>query len=229
MAEGLKVAIIAFATGWRDGLKLRDEGFELWGFNDFREDFMPDDADRWFQLHSLEYLEEHWPYWDAVTRPMWEEYWDDGGGIPLYMHCHYDGLDTSIEFPKAQIDEMLPNRLGRYHCGSLDWLVAFAILEGATAIHVYGVNLTYNGEPISSRACLEFWLGVAVGRGIEVKVESADLFYTFQFVRTEWQYGWDESRPIVEPYTVVGQWLEDMNRLEAEAVELEGLEDNIED
>jgi len=205
----MKVAIIAFGHGWRKGLELRDRGFELWGFNDFRDDFGPEHADRWFQIHSLEYLEEHWPYWGNVTRPDWEDYWRNGGKILLYMQRHYDGFDTSIAFPKDEIDAMLPHGLGAYHCGSIDWLVAYAILLGATEIHAYGVNLTYNGEPLSSRACLEFWLGVAVGRGIAIKVVSSDLFYTFQLVRTEWQYGWDESRPIVEPMDVAVQWLKD--------------------
>ena len=190
---GFKVAVIGFGDGWREGLKRKAEGFEIWGFNDMREGFERDHADRWFQIHSREYLRDKWKLWLSAEY-FWAEYWKEGGAVPLYTQEHYPDMVGSIAFPKKEIEAM---PFGSHHCGSFDWLIACAILWQASEIHVYGVGLSYNGEPLSARACLEFWLGVAVGKGIKVHVVSADLFYTFNLVRSHWQYGWDESRPII--------------------------------
>jgi len=191
-----KVAIVGFGKGFKTWREARRAGYEIWGINDPLSTFGPWDADRWYQLHSAEYLEEHWPYWDAVSKDTWLNHWKYDGSTPLYMQRHYPEFPGSVEFPKKRIEEELPN--GRYHCGTFDWLVAHAILEGVTHIRLCGVTLHPVGEPLSARACLEFWLGMAMGRGIEVEVESEDLFYTFNLVRTRWQYGFDESRPIIE-------------------------------
>jgi len=192
---GARIAIMGKGRGWRKGLTKRHAGFELWGLNDPDDAFGPNDADRWFQLHSEEYLEKHWqPMW-AVSAATWRRHWRASGKTPLYMQRHYDDLSGSVEFPKARIEAELP--MGRYHCGSFDWMVTFALLYKPAAIHLYGVALWPLGEPLSARSCLEYWLGVAAGRGIEIYVDGGDLFSTLNIVQTDWQYAWDESRPII--------------------------------
>lgn len=198
-----RIAIIGKGDGWQKGLKQRSDGFERWGINDPDHRFGPGEADRWFQLHSEEYLERHWqPMWDWAVED-WQEHWKEGGRTPLYMQRHYDDLPGSVEFPKSRIEAELP--MGRYHCGTFDWLVAFALLGKPAAIHIYGVTLWAPGEPLSARACLEYWLGVAAGRGVEIHVESGDLFRTFNLLRSDWQYAWDESRPILDLEDVIGE------------------------
>lgn len=93
-----------------------------------------------------------------------------------------------------------------YHCGSFDWMVTMAIdcLEGAPdrEIVVHGVSLLIEaGEPISARACLEYWLGVAEGRGIKVTcMPDCDLFAFYHLVKSNMVYGYDDT-PIYEDRT----------------------------
>ena len=197
-----KVAIVAWWNGdklWTEGRwrEARHDGYEIWGLNDPSREFRPDDTDRWYQLHSVEYLEKRWPWWEYQTKKVWLEHWEMGGVTPLYMQRHYPDLSGSVAFPKERIEAELPN--GRYHCGSIDWMVAHALLEGVTHLRLYGVNLMPPAEPFSSRPCLEYWLGVAAGRGVEVEVlYSGDIFKTFNLLKTDWAYAWDESRPVID-------------------------------
>ena len=49
-----------------------------------------------------------------------------------------------------------------------------------------------DGEPLSGRACLEYWIGVAQGRGIEVGVyTNGDLFLNVHLAlhRSTMRYG----------------------------------------
>src|SRR5256885_12075637 len=58
----------------------------------------------------------------------------------------------------------------RWHCGSLDWMVAAAIVWEAASIALVGISFMRGGEPLNGPACLAYWLGLAQGRGIEVAV-----------------------------------------------------------
>lgn len=81
-------------------------------------------------------------------------------------------------------------------------LAAFAIWLGFKRIELYGVRLMESGEPIAARACLEYWLGVAEGRGIETYVHPAcDLFAQYHLVKSRTVYGYDDVRLVEERTT----------------------------
>src|SRR6185295_10699110 len=95
-------------------------------------------------------------------------------------------------------EELLRMPRGNYHCGTFDWLVAYAIYLGATEISIYGVGLVLEpGEPISARACLEYWLGRAEGAGIKVNAPNADIFHFYHLVKSDLIYSLDNT-PIYE-------------------------------
>ena len=56
------------------------------------------------------------------------------------------------------------------------WLVALAINEGFEAISLFGVDLLQDEEYSKQKPCIEFWLGVASGKGIKISIqESSNL------------------------------------------------------
>lgn len=182
-----RIAIVAFADGWEDALK---SGAELWGFNNVRTGFTPADAALWFQLHSMEYLKKSYSRWINEDMPFWLEYWRKGGKTKMYTHASYPELIGAIPFPVEQINQELP--LGWYHCSSMDWMVAFALLDSTIKeIALYGIDFSTGGEPLSARPCLEYWCGVAMGRGVKINNHSPDLFSNYQLLRTHRQYAWD--------------------------------------
>lgn len=175
------------------------EGYEFWGLNDQpgnRPEYAPIECyTRWFQLHPPHYLEVHYPRGIKDLK----RWWGTPRGVKLYMDRHYDWLPDSVPYPKAEVEALCS--YGHYHCSSFDWMVALAILEGWSRIEMYGVDFftfpsILNGEPISARACLEFWLGVAAGRGIDVAVsQRGDLFTNIHVAiyRSDLQYGFERE------------------------------------
>lgn len=94
---------------------------------------------------------------------------------PIYTsraHPDYPGL---AEFPL----EAVVNDLGdAYFNSTVAYAVALAIYLGVKSIMLFGVDFTYpnSHHAEKGRACVEYWLGVATARGIEVAVaESSSL------------------------------------------------------
>lgn len=183
----------------QDFLTWGEEGHEYWGLNDLPsyDDCAPLRCyNRWFQLHPPKYLSVHYPRGLEDLEDMWGE----ERGVTLYMDRHYPDYPDSVPYPKAEVEALTVR--GDYHVSSLDWMVALAVLEGWSRIVLQDVTfftfpLTLNGEPVSARACLEYWVGVAEGRGIEVVMHSfgGDLFKNVHVAvyRSDLQYGFERE------------------------------------
>lgn len=91
---------------------------------------------------------------------------------PIYtsrLHPDYPGL---VEFPL----EAVLNDLGfPYFNSTAAYAVALAIHEGASTISLFGIDYTYANAHSAEqgRGCVEFWLGLAYQRGIEINVSEA--------------------------------------------------------
>jgi len=130
------------------------------------------------------HLEKEWEY-GLFQDILWA---NQNKNIPFYICDKWKDVPTAIIFPR---DKM---RFGRYnyHCGSFDWMIAFAIYKGAKEIELHGINLTFEwGEPISARACLEYWCGYAEAKGIKITTKNCFIFHPYQMVRTNKVYGYD--------------------------------------
>lgn len=171
-----KVAIIAAdSLGWT--APWTDPTWAIWGLNAlFRlHAFDPDRwavdgpdpwrADRWFELHA----------WSAQSA-------SDVAAlrlcpIPVYMFdedleaAHLAGVTHAVRYP---LDEVLALGYRRYFTSTFAYQVALAILLGYEEIGLYGVELGHGTprERVVEKAGLEYWLGIAEGRGIRVTLPS---------------------------------------------------------
>lgn len=190
------VAILGFAPS-RLIAPYGKKGWELWCLNDpmeapgipARHAFT-----RWFQLHPPHYLRKHYPQGVLDLA----HYWGEESGIPLYMDRHYDEYPDSIPYPKAEIEALTPH--GYYHASSFDWMLALAILEGFERIDLLGCSFyaypIMNGEPISALPCLQYWCGVAEGRGIELNLYGGGHLYRIIHLaayESSLQYGYERE------------------------------------
>lgn len=89
---------------------------------------------------------------------------------PIYTsdphHPAYPGL---VAYP---LEDVL-NDLGEpYFNSTVAYAVAFAIHIGVQSLRLFGLDFTYprSHDAEKGRACVEFWLGVAMARGIEIQV-----------------------------------------------------------
>lgn len=57
-----------------------------------------------------------------------------------------------------------------YFTNMVCYMLAAAIMEDADEIHLYGVRQAGLVEYMEQRRGVEFWLGIAVGRGIKVEI-----------------------------------------------------------
>lgn len=57
-----------------------------------------------------------------------------------------------------------------YFSNTVDYALALAIYEGFTEIDLYGVNMAFESEYEYEKPGVEFWVGMAMGHGIEVTV-----------------------------------------------------------
>jgi hypothetical protein len=191
-ASPRNVAIVGKGSDY-DGVPWGQEGWEIWGLNDWWAG-QPDIElhTRWFQLHPPHYLKKFYPRGIRDLR----ELWGKKRSVRLYMDRHYARYPDSEPYPKADVESLTPH--GRYHASSFDWMVALAIREGFQHIALHNVHFftaaTLNGEPLSGRPCLEYWCGVAEGRGIRVTLHNDREEELFRIVHlahrvSDFQYG----------------------------------------
>lgn len=190
------VAILGFA-GTHLLAPFGEEGWELWGLNDpveypgipSRRAFT-----RWFQIHPPHYLKKHYPKGLLDLA----EHWGEETGIPVYMDRHYDVYPDSVAYPRDEVEALAPH--GWFHASSFDWMVGLAILEGFERIDLYGCSFVHypimNGEPVSALGCLQYWIGIAEGRGIDVRVHGGGHMFRVIHVaayQSKLQYGYERE------------------------------------
>lgn len=81
-------------------------------------------------------------------------------------HPDYPGL---VEFPLEDVVNDCPNG---YFNSTAAYAVAYAVFLGVEKISMYGCDFTYpnSHDAEKGRACVEFWLGICVARGIKVSM-----------------------------------------------------------
>ena len=185
----LKVAIIGAGCG--DHLApFGDHDWECWGLNRCWVNYKSHESverkyARWFELHRRGFLQ-------------WESEEEQAGflrilrSLPVYVQdiTEWPEMLTVQPFPFEQVQALAPE-FANYHACSIDWMLAYAITEGATQIALYGVEQWHTAEPMSSRACLEFWAGFATARGIKVTSAEGSTFRLAQIVYTKTPYAFD--------------------------------------
>ena len=89
-------------------------------------------------------------------------------GIPIYMQEKHERIPRSVPFPaEALIDEY-----GfAYFQSTLTWQVAYAISQGFERIIMHRIHcMPDSAEYFPQKAGMDFWLGMAYGRGVEIMI-----------------------------------------------------------
>jgi hypothetical protein len=105
-------------------------------------------------------------------------------------HPEYPGL---VEFPLADVVNDVPQA---YFNSTAAYAVAYAVVvEKASKISCFGMDFTYPDahQAEKGRACVEFWLGIAAARGVQVVVPQGStlLDAIYPLVSTDRFYGYD--------------------------------------
>lgn len=102
--------------------------------------------------------------------------------IPIVGPYKYEEIPLSEEFPlKDCVREFgLP-----YFTNTICYMIAYALLAGAKEIELFGVNQAGSHEYTEERGGVEYWLGIALGRGVRVTINGKDS----QLLKYKGRYG----------------------------------------
>ena len=166
-----KVSLIGFGSNTRALAPWTDPTHELWAMNQAYL-YMSRRADRWFELHRPEHTPD-------MRDPAYMD-WLKACPVPVYMQDVYEEIPSSVRFP---IDRLIAHFHLDYFTSSVAFMLALAIMEGFEEIHVYGIDLITDEEYQVQKPCVEWWMGVAAGRGITLYVppESALCKQAFRY------------------------------------------------
>ncbi len=110
-----------------------------------------------------------------------------GPVVTSRAHPDYPGL---VEFPLAQVLTEFPLA---YFNNTAAYAVAYALHLGATKISCFGMDFTHPDahDAEKGRACVEFWLGMAAARGVELALPKTTSLMDAMQPLAERFYGYD--------------------------------------
>ena len=103
-------------------------------------------------------------------------------GCPLIAPYKYAEIPKSEAFPIHQaVKEFgLP-----YYTNTICYMIVYALLKGAEEIDIFGVNQAGSHEYLEEKGGVEYWIGVAVGRGVKVTINGKNS----QLLKYKGRYG----------------------------------------
>ena len=100
-------------------------------------------------------------------------------GMEFYSIKEFDSIPHLKEYPLDEIIEHFKLPVAYFTSGP-DYMIAYAVYAGATELNYYGLNMSVHEEWYYQKPGVEFWTGIAMGRGITVNIqyENTSLFKT---------------------------------------------------
>lgn len=180
-----KVNILAMGSSRND--------FEVLQLMEQRPDVLKD-AETWGinymgaikKLDRIIHLDPVHPYLGHdVVRDMCDGALKDG--TPFYTSHKHPFYSNHVVYP---FDFVVQNLGSHYLNGSVAYAVALAIAEGYTDIGLFGADFSYPNAHVSEsgRACVEYWMGVAAGRGVRFIVAQSSTLMDAHC--RQQPYGW---------------------------------------
>jgi hypothetical protein len=164
---GREVAIVGAATSTRHLVNDLPPHVERWGQNNLYVAGFLREADVWFEMHPRTLYDTQ----IAARRPSNYIGWLAEFQGPVYMWQLQPGIPNSTRYPFVKVVE----DVGDYLTSTIAYMLALAIHERAKVIHIYGVDMASRGDYADQRPCCEYLIGLARGRGIEVRIPEQSL------------------------------------------------------
>jgi hypothetical protein len=165
-----KLAIVGSHPRTKDHAPFEDAGIDVWVFNEIVSLGKVPRADAVFQMHEK-------PIWaNPLNRndPNHYAWLQQPHDIPVYMLKDYPEVPAAVAYPFEEIcQKLLGGKFDRrYFTSSIAYAVALGIYLGYEWIGLYGVEMETNTEYFAQRDGVYFWVGVAVGRGIQIDIHA---------------------------------------------------------
>jgi len=157
------IHILGKGDGW-EAIKEVPKGEIVYGCNDAF--LRTPTVTHTFHMHDLEAF-----YKDKNTHSSTKlcvEHIKDHPEMEFYTVKAWDMIPTAKEYPLQEVVK----RFGTcYFTSSIEYMIAYALMKGATKLKFYGINMTVKQEYIDQKPGVEFWLGMAKGMGVEYELQ----------------------------------------------------------
>lgn len=153
-----EIRIVALGPTW-SRVPPPEPNTETWGCNSIYRDVK---LDRLFVMHDIRK--------DIFLRDVnfFEEM--NKQDIPVYMTSPEPGLKQGIVYP---VKEVYNEFKVIFFMDTIAWMMAYAIMLKPKKISLYGVDMRPDSgieHHKNEKGCVEFWCGVATGRGIKLYI-----------------------------------------------------------
>lgn len=187
-----KIAIVGGASTRRLA-PYDDESWDIWAFSSLR--LKTPRVTRWFEMHAPGDLATRLTR-STPQRRSYEEYMRflKKLSCPLVAQRRWPQLPHSVAYP---LKEAL-RTFGRCFSSTVSYMIALALLEGCDVVGVWGVHLTSGTVYARQRPGVEYLLGVARRRGVEVYLPPdcpLNVPENPRLPRTDVLYGYDWRSP----------------------------------
>jgi hypothetical protein len=182
-----KIAICGFASSTRHLIPTDDPTWIIAGLNQLYR-HMPR-ADVWYDIH-LNWEQDNVDGTD-------HEGWIKNCGIPVFMSNPPANFPTSVRYP---VERLIQKHGIDYFTSTVSFMLGWAIdcIDRKVAdtkdnysdytIGVFGIDLIVGTEYDVQKACVEYWLGVAEGRGIQVALPPQSAL-----LKQAYRYGYEKA------------------------------------
>lgn len=116
---------------------------------------------------------------------------------PIYMQYWHPQVPNSVDYPLWEVwkeffkDFRRGDDMPKYFTSSFAYMMGIALLEGFERVEVYGFEMADEIEYVMQKACAEFWIGLALGRGVEIYTPpNTQLLYSDLYGGNEQGAGW---------------------------------------
>lgn len=171
------VALVGMAPTSCSLAPYNESGVKVWGLNEAHAFEWMQSWDRWFQLHPerdfTRDIDDHRAFERGYVKGHYD-WLQKKHDKSIYMLYVYPKVPDSIEYPlQAVIDRFFSKaRKGdekiKYFTSTFAYMLALALYEGFERIEIFGFEMAGGDEYVPQKTCAEFWLGIALGMGIEI-------------------------------------------------------------
>ena len=160
------VALVGYAERTRIYAPWDDERVECWTLNKAHLEPWCKRITRHFQIHGIGYLRRCTAQSQGDRDHF--EWLSQPHDFPLYIQAKYPEFPSGIPFPIHEARR----RFGNFYTSTMAYMMAIAIMEGFERIEIYGFEMESDTEYRYQRDSAEYFIGMAVGLGIEVYLPS---------------------------------------------------------
>ena len=134
--------------------------------------------------------------------------------VPIFSCTLDDRCPDVVEYP---LQDVLQKTKYAYLNNTVAYAIAYAIAYEATELHLYGIDFSHKNVHFaeSGRACCEFWLAIAISKGIKINIASSSSLLDTNVPDDEKLYGYHRlDDPIVSTTTQGSMLITKKSKLE---------------